>query len=339
MIPKVVLDPSVFWLFHESDTEEDAAEIWRSCRPWLKDNKHGVPLLVHSKSIERLRDKGMIPAFEGMRDFVDRFKLDHLVSPRELSRIVDSFLSNMVTVEEEAPIKDVLFDDAAFQPDELAKIVDADLREHSAEAATLSALNAGIGYSLLYAFPRLKALTVQMAASARIEAIESDPAVDIPDPFVCNLKVIRDPEQYRGVIDAQAIWDSATSDEELKFAIHLAAEMMGQTPPAFTIGKAFMGSLDRNQSIAGRPLSAATLAKCAQVLVGSNGLKIEEFKTEALGNRGGVVRKRTEDGACAFRVHVTKKGVGLRLMLWKLTTGEWEFANVGPKSEEKIETG
>jgi len=43
------------------------------------------------------------------------------------------------------------------------------------------------------------------------------------------------------------------------------------------------------------------------------------------------------DGAVACRTHVTKRGVGLRLMFWKLQDGTIEFANIGDKDELVIQ--
>lgn len=54
---------------------------------------------------------------------------------------------------------------------------------------------------------------------------------------------------------------------------------------------------------------------------------------------GKAQRVRSEDKARAYRVHVSKRGRGLRLMLWHLPRNILELANVGSKQELVIEVG
>lgn len=339
MIPSIVLDPSFFWVFSASDTEQVAETVWKTCRPWLNDDNHGATLLVHGKSIERLQEKGLIPAFEGMRKLVERLNLAHVVSPHELSRVVDRFLSNMVTMEEMVPVPDALLEDTSFAPDELSVIEDCSLRDHSHDSAALSALNCSMGNALNYAFPRLSNDVVRVEIQGTVTLAESSDGTAIPAQFAHCLLLLRDPAQFRSLLKPQEIWDHAVDDAELKFAILLAAERLIDEPlEQFRIGAAFIASLRRNQAIAGI-FATATLAKCAQTLADVDGLSINEFKYEAVGNKAAKVRVRPRDGAKAYRVHIPSGALGLRLMLWKLPTGNWEFANVGPKNEEMIEMG
>lgn len=339
MIPNVVLDPSFFWLFSASDSEVEAEGIWQACRPWLNDSGHGAKVLVHGKSIERLREKGLIPAFDSIRGMVERLNLAHVVSPHEISRVLDRFLSNMVTLEEAAPVRDALVENISFEPDALASIEDGDLREHSRESASISAINSHVGKALRYAFPRLATDPLAVAARGTVVLAEATNGADVPDAYEEEMIFLRDPAGFRALLDPQAIWDGASDEEEVKFAIGMAAETMSSRPlPKYTIGPAFLASLRRNQAIDGA-FSTATFTKCAQTLAGVEGISINEFKYEAVGNKAAKVRVRPKDGASAYRVHIPSGALGLRLMLWKLRSGGWEFANVGPKNEEMIEMG
>ncbi|MGO7611559.1 hypothetical protein ACC689_09795 [Rhizobium ruizarguesonis] len=339
MIPSVVLDPSFFWLFSASDTELEAEAIWQVCRPWLNDNEHGAKLLVHGKSIERLREKGLIPAFDSMREMIERLNLSHVVSPNELSRVVDRFLSNMITLEEVAPVCDALFENVSFDPDAMSAIGDTDLRDHSKESASISALNSHIGKTMHYAFPRLAIDPLTVTVRGNVILADVTNGVLIPDTYEQDLILLRDPARFRSVLDPQHIWDQAEDDDEVKFAVQLAAEGLaaGELPKC-SVGPSFLSSLRRNQAINGA-FSAATLTKCAQALAGVEGISIKEFKYEPVGNKAAKVRIRPKDGASAYRAHIPSGALGLRLMLWKLVSGAWEFANVGPKNEEIIEMG
>lgn len=339
MIPNVVLDPSFFWLFSASDSELEAECIWQTCRPWLNDNAHGATLLVHGKSIERLREKGLVPAFDSIREMVERLNLAHVVSPHEISRILDRFLSNMISLEEVSPVRDALVEDLSFDPDVLAVIEDDDLRGYSLDAASIAAINCHVGKALLYASPRILSDPLTVSTRGKVVLSDAVDGVSVPDQYEENIKFIRDPALFRSLLNAQEIWDDAADEEEVIFAIGLSAETMSAEPlPTCTVGPAFLTSLRRNQAIGGQ-FSTATFLKCAQTLAGVEGISINEFKYEAVGNRAAKARVRPKDGATAYRVHIPSGALGLRLMLWKLENGGWEFANVGPKNEELIEMG
>ncbi|MQB37238.1 hypothetical protein DXT97_10555 [Agrobacterium tumefaciens] len=338
MIPNIVLDPSFFWLFHHTDTEEEVETLWKVSRPWLQGNMRNAQRVVHGKALERLHDQGLIPAFDDIAKMVERLNLEHVISPHELARVIDRFLSNASSLEEVAVVEDGLFEDKSLQPDEVANIPEGALREHSYDSLLLSALNSCVGQRFCYAFPRLNAGAITMDVGATVAASVAREGIVVPETFNHPLPILRDPEEFRASLNPQTIWDNASDDSEVGFAIALAAERLSGEPlPQLIIGKKFTASLRRNQAIAGLSLSSTTLTKCAQVLVGTPGIAVNQFKYEAVGNKAAKVRKRAKDGAEAYRVHVTSGTVGLRLMLWKLPSGGWEYANVGPKNEEKIE--
>jgi hypothetical protein len=73
-----------------------------------------------------------------------------------------------------------------------------------------------------------------------------------------------------------------------------------------------------------------TVESCARIVLGIPKNPINEFRERVDGN---AKQRKREDGALAFRTHLTKKGVGLRLMFWRHTDGTIEFANIGGKGE------
>jgi len=72
------------------------------------------------------------------------------------------------------------------------------------------------------------------------------------------------------------------------------------------------------------------IESCARIVLG-----IPKHEVKPFYDRAGRQKDR-EDGALAYRTHLTKKREGLRLMLWKLPDGTIEFANVGDKDELTI---
>jgi len=70
------------------------------------------------------------------------------------------------------------------------------------------------------------------------------------------------------------------------------------------------------------------IESCARIILNIPKHEIKEFF-----NNSNNCQQTRNDGAQAFRTHLTKRGAGLRLMFWKLPTGIIEFANVGDKDE------
>ena len=73
------------------------------------------------------------------------------------------------------------------------------------------------------------------------------------------------------------------------------------------------------------------IESCARIVLNNPKYPLKPFHDGQHGQQ--IVRK---DGARAFRTHLTKGGVALRLMLWETVDGTIEFANVGKKAELKI---
>lgn len=75
------------------------------------------------------------------------------------------------------------------------------------------------------------------------------------------------------------------------------------------------------------------IESCARIVLGIPKNTLNEFRENSKATSKQRVR---EDGALAFRTHLTKKGIGLRLMFWKKQNGTIEFANIGDKDELEI---
>ena len=92
---------------------------------------------------------------------------------------------------------------------------------------------------------------------------------------------------------------------------------------AFRLGDRFIQSLHDWKVNAQPSLIRILVETCARICLGVP-------KNEVTAFRGEPTR---DDGANAFRTHLTKRGIAYRLMLWELPDKTYEFANVGGKSE------
>jgi hypothetical protein len=134
------------------------------------------------------------------------------------------------------------------------------------------------------------------------------------------------------------VWDNARDEDSATNAINLCIEELlasgvdGRHRERFQLGTRFLESA-RHWSFSSRSDYARLLVEtCARIVLNVPKNTIDTFHEAGSATR----QRRRRDGALAFRTHLTKKGAGLRLMLWKLPDGTIEFANVGDKDELTI---
>jgi hypothetical protein len=111
----------------------------------------------------------------------------------------------------------------------------------------------------------------------------------------------------------------------------IAAGADGNGKRSFGIGPKFLASAQAWDCGREGRHAFTLIESCARIVLNIPKHEVKEFL-----DSDGIQRVRT-DGALAYRTHITKKGVGLRLMLWNLPDGTIEFANVGGKNELKIQ--
>ncbi|QAZ66814.1 hypothetical protein C3Y92_05980 [Solidesulfovibrio carbinolicus] len=102
----------------------------------------------------------------------------------------------------------------------------------------------------------------------------------------------------------------------------------------FEIGSGFVHSLHTWGANSRHDYAMVIIESCARIVLGMPKNSINEFRESAKATA--KQRIRVDDGALAFRTHLTKKGVGLRLMFWRLAGGTIEFANIGAKGDLEI---
>lgn len=134
------------------------------------------------------------------------------------------------------------------------------------------------------------------------------------------------------------VWKHATDDQAAVDAIELciselvALGVSDQGRTRFRLGLQFLESA-RTWGFGNRSDYARLLVEsCARIILNIPKHPVDVFRESSDSAR----QRRRHDGALAHRTHLTKKGAGFRLMLWKLADGAIEFANVGDKDELTI---
>jgi hypothetical protein len=196
----------------------------------------------------------------------------------------------------------------------------------------------------------LMAASTQFPASTTLE-VECDvalvePEIGIPpvDAFAHSASFLRVTcvLDVLSAVSARDLWHHASSDVEIAIAVAARANQLraaasldplSDIADRFVLGTHFRASLAEAQASRAGPYAMATLDTCARLCGGLPQPDDNPFYTSA---GSGVQRVRTSDGALARRVHVTKTGIGVRLMYWRLPSGIIEFSNAGPKAHELI---
>ncbi|WP_303674812.1 hypothetical protein [Vampirovibrio chlorellavorus] len=168
---------------------------------------------------------------------------------------------------------------------------------------------------------------------------DSDTQRVMPTSISQSIAVVFSHEQLTESLDLWTIWDRASSEEAVRLCIDkcvknlISAGAVDNAISDFIIGNDFVASLHTWGADSRRDYAMVTVESCARIVLGIPKNPVKEFKESA----EGTARQRTRDGgALAFRTHMTKKGVGLRLMFWKRSDGAIEFANIGGKDELEI---
>lgn len=121
--------------------------------------------------------------------------------------------------------------------------------------------------------------------------------------------------------------DAACSAIDCCVARLIAAGADGTDGQSYSIGDRFLESA-RTWGCGQEGKHTFTLIEsCARIVLNIPKQEVKPFED------GRGRQKARDDGALAYRTHLTKRGVALRLMLWKLPDGSIEFANVGNKAE------
>ncbi|MDO9067091.1 MAG: hypothetical protein Q7W05_01385, partial [Deltaproteobacteria bacterium] len=168
---------------------------------------------------------------------------------------------------------------------------------------------------------------------------DSSPKSPLPISISQNIPVVFSHEQLIELLDIWAIWDGASNEEAVRLCIDASVKNLissgvnDDEKCNFVIGSDFVSSLHKWNAASRHDYAMVTVKSCARMVLGIPKNPINEFRESA---EGSAKQRCRSDGALAFRTHMTKKGVGLRLMFWRRTDRTIEFANIGGKDELEI---
>jgi hypothetical protein len=162
---------------------------------------------------------------------------------------------------------------------------------------------------------------------------------DLPFKAVDKIPVLFKHDELLSRLGLWALWNNALNEESVLSAIDFREKKLIDSgvnsvfKVNFVLGLHFLDSVQKWGCGSRSDYAMVIIESCARIVLGIPKNEIKEFREKS--DKSAKQRIR-EDGALAYRTHLTKKGVGLRLMFWKLSDGSIEFANIGGKDQLEI---
>jgi hypothetical protein len=350
---EIIIDPFLLCLpnpCYSQDQIEDFVSAIVGWRGFL--DRRDVCVLLSDSARSALNEDDEFPHRYRLTDLIKRFECA-FADVNTISKVANSILERTPSLEDYFGINVILTDEETSEVTP-AFVLDR-LKDHCRSAFRNDLLIVGIKDNesaaggeesrLMVASARFNEVPTptEISVKADIHDIglaskDSGPKSALPISLDQNIPVSFSHEEMINSLDIWDIWNTTLSEKVVRSCIEscsrsLISSGIGTDKKSdFIIGNGFIASLHEWKANVRRDYAMITIESCARIALGCPKNHIGEF-TESTGSPNQLTR---EDGALAFRTHLTKKGVALRLMFWKHLDGTIEFANIGGKSELKI---
>lgn len=293
---------------------------------------------IYNDTIDILAKSNLYPSFNAFHDYINENELSDFVSANDLTTLFNHILSNCEGIDEQGDIFDIEIDENEDYPivstTPICNIATNSLHIHCGY------LNSLEGYNVISLLDSNLKLEKYNTCIPTLTLLKSDDSIVELDNFTASVDITSSCVQLINHCNPQTLWDKSRSSESLRISIYIKCQELIKNKTveyegdfafdSFDIGDRFYESLQANQCIDGR-FSSSTLECVSRLLLCKPKNELKVFTTTAGGSEP---RKRGQD--IAYRTHLTKFGLGLRLMVWKLPCGSYELANVGTKQELEI---
>jgi hypothetical protein len=346
----LLLDASVVAFMGYATTSEQvigAVELLREIS-LLTSKFREMPLLGPPRFELCVYDSGCFPFHDHVRELLNSTGLGDVFDPQLITTLLNSVVQRMVSIADVTSVNDVLVQSVVTQPAKTYLGGNVTLEEAFDQLLAF------------YAAAQIEGETWAARASVTLSSIcEPSPQLEVEcdialvEPPLCGGSIVsfsathqisrvQDRAAFYSNLIPQALWADAVSPSDVEMAITAKAfqlrivsglDALPQSCEEFELGPYFVESLSGAQAAHNSPYAAATLDKCARLVAGLPLPDDNPFYTAA-GSQS--QRVRSSDGAMARRVHVSKGGIAVRLMYWRMPNGTIEFSNVEPKANTII---
>lgn len=346
---QLVVDPYLVCLPNPCTSVNQIEEFVECLLEWSSlVGRQDTEVLISDSVRIALYDDGEYPYEYRLRDLLHKFRFD-VADHETICSVAQRLLASTPSLEESVGIRFVDHDEG--QTHVVPRHLKARLCNHTQ--------NAFVDMLVLWAFGR-RMSPIEEGVTALASSPPSDGGQETD--HVCIAAEVREADWidvtwaakasmpysiddqfmladcYRSLRRQLGIWalwnhadDSVGAQDAIEVIIEglIASGADGKKRREYRLGASFLSSA-KQCGFGNRPDYASLLVEsCARIVLAIPKNAVDEFR-QSSSSRQQRVR---DDGAGAFRTHLTKKGAGFRLMLWELPDGSIEFANVGNKSE------
>lgn len=290
---------------------------------------------IEDNAVEDLAAAGLFPAEGLFRKNLARCEVT-AYSAKDVSKVVNSILSTVPAASSIFPELLVDWEDRLLEP-KFDKIDPA--RQHQLDTLLekLSVMNFFMlsRASLIHACNKNNFRKVEL--KGKVTTLYPDEGIALPVDVDSGTDILISCREYLATCDGMRLYLAAETPEDLKRAFFVGAlhalrergeDLASLAFDRFHVGRRFLASLKMNQCLEAQQFGGALYQAVVAVLADHKSSRFNRFMT----TRGGAI-PRTNATYTAYREHVTKAGVGLRLMFWRDGEGNIVLANVGPKQE------
>ncbi|HYC04478.1 MAG TPA: hypothetical protein VED40_14385 [Azospirillaceae bacterium] len=344
----IIVDPALCAVPSVVSEKDDVIQIVLTLRELSKmarvDRGACVYCIENLPSV--LASANYFPLSDSIKEMLDHYDLSAVYTVEEIRRTVISIMERASAIEVLSEVDFLIPYGSSIVPREVDIPGSAVLSEalHVLFAHAGIMINRrGVPIGLVSAAMNFGAKDLE---SVGFKGLATDIQPPLPENEVeldFSLPIFRSIDGLLRSTSPSDIWNVANAQAEVAEAIKLLAFqiLLGANPkaciedvPEFSIGDDFFGSLVTWGCGPSGKFSNCTLEVCARVLIGLPKYEVKKFLARVSAKGQGLVhKKRTKDGALAFRTHVSKDHEALRLMFWRNKDNHIEFANVGSKKE------
>lgn len=297
------------------------------------------PPVLEPNALDRLIAAGKYPAEGLFKSNLARCGID-TYSSRDVARIVNSIISKAMDLQDIVEPRVTEWTKKCITP----ALVDTwpNRAQELEELFTQIALQGEIGESNACVVHHCDAnLGPQFVVSGELFDVYPAPLLLLPLPISRGIQTHRNFKAYLSTLDHHQIFSRSVDDFNIKLSFYVGALKKAKSLGAsldeisldtFDLGSEFIKSLKKNQCGPGGQFSGVLVDTIADLLAGGSKSQISIFRKSAESSEA-----RTHGTLSAYRTHVTKSGLALRLMFWRSEDGMLVLANVGPKHELVIE--
>ena len=339
----LAMDPYLFCLPDPCRSAEQLEGFVRGLIGWSEVlRRPKIRILVSDICRAALIEDGEYPYQHRLRDLLCRYECE-FADHETVCRVLQNIIERTPSLEEEMGIKDVLFDenDASVQP----RLILSRLKNRTRSAFIGMLIVLVSRYCLgpecdgkavvasVFDRGEMNEWDGEIEVAAEIIGVDwANPSYQPPGEFPVKandvFQAVDGFDSLNRHIGAWDLWqngeDESAAIDAIEMTINeLVRSGLDETRKAsYRLGNDFLKTA-RQWGFGNRSDYAMLLIEsCARIILGYPKNPMKEFRTS-----------KREDGAIAYRTHLTKKHAGLRLMLWRLLDGTLEFANVGDKDE------